>query len=343
MDTSIVIFLAVAGVISTIIFGYIGVRYTLKYRKKTNIIFLKNTCISLFKTIVRNLDDIEINFQGKKIDENLILLKGTFFNNGNVDIDKSIIHKPLEIELPSNFSWVTYKIINTSNDLEVKLIANDNKLSFDWDLFKEGEYITFDCLIEYKHIPEETDDSDYDISRVLLNKIKFNHRITNLKTVSKEGSIRRPISAGFLITFSLFLLAFVSGGYYISIGQYFFPSYKLLHEVTIDSEKHYVELRARDNSNISLLDNNEEELKAVPIDKLNEYLSKNTLIEGEGISYWKLVGVGFLSTIYLFLFFVMLFSEAKDRRLYKKLKSVADNQDNLEREGRITPLSFLLK
>jgi len=73
--------LTVAGIVLTIIFGIIGLRYTLRQRRKTNIIFLENNCISLFKTIVRNLEDIEIKYKGKIIDENLILLKGTFFNN----------------------------------------------------------------------------------------------------------------------------------------------------------------------------------------------------------------------------------------------------------------------
>ncbi len=280
MITSIDTLLAILGVVSTVIIGYIGVRYTLKYRKRTNIIFLKNTCASLFKAIVKNIDDIEINFQGKKIDENLILFKGTFFNNGNVDIDKSIIHKPLEIELPPDFYWKSYKIINASRGLDVELSVNNNKLLFEWDLFKEGEYITFDCLIEYKHVDKEEKDTNRDISRVLLEDIKFNHRITNLKSVNKDGSIRKPSSVGFLTTVTIFLLAFVSAGYYLSIGQYFFPSYKLLHEVVIDSKSQYAQLLPEDELNVRLVDSNEELIQEVTLEECNF-----SLLTGSGLKY----------------------------------------------------------
>lgn len=343
MITSIDTLLAIIGVVSTVIFGYIGVRYTLKYRKKTNVVFLKNTCASLFKTIIRDIDDIEINFQGKKIDENLILFKGTFLNNGNVDIDKSIIHKPLEIELPPDFSWKKYMIINASRGLDVELSVNNNKLLFEWDLFKEGEYITFDCLIEYKHVDGEEKDSNQDVSRVLLNDIKFNHRITNLKSVNKKGSIRKPLSAGSFAFFTLAVLALVSVGYYVSIGQYFFPSYKLLHEVVFDSKKQYAQLIPEDILNVRLVDNNEELLQVIPLKELDRYLLKGFSLEEGDISYLKLYGVGIVSTLYLFLLITVHFSEAKERRLYQKLKAVVDSSDSIESKDRLPLFSVLFK
>jgi hypothetical protein len=343
MITNIDTLLAILGVISTIVIGYIGVRYTLKYRKKTDIIFLKNTCASLFKAIVKNIDEIEINFQGKQIDENLILFKGTFFNNGNVDVDKSIIHKPLEIELPSDFHWKTYKVINASRGLDVELSVNDNKLIFEWDLFKEGEYITFDCLIEYKNANDAEKDTNRDVSRVLLQDMKFNHRITNLKSVNKEGSIRKPLSAGSLTTFTIILLAIVAVSYYLSIGQYFFPSYKLLHEVVIDSNNTYVRLIPEDELNIRLVDNNDELLQVISLDQLENILSKGLSMEEKSINYWTLFVAGVFSTIYLLMLIALHVSEARQRKLYKKLKAVVDSQDNLKSEEPSSLISILLK
>ncbi|MGZ8887739.1 MAG: hypothetical protein ACXW1A_05690 [Nitrososphaeraceae archaeon] len=314
-------------------------KFAIKERKVTSVIFLKNSCIPLFEKIVRNLDDIEIKFKGEKIDENLILFKGTFFNNGNIDIDSSIIHKPLEIELPSNFSWVTYKVIDTSDNLEVNLTENDNKLSFEWDLFKEAEHITIDCLIEYKHDPEDTENTNVDISKVLLRGIKFNQRITNLKVVSNEGSIKKPMPGPALAIFSFLILSFVSAGFYESFKEYTNPSYKLLHEVNIDSKSQYVELKASSESNITFIDDNEDKIKSIPINELNNYLSKNVSISREGINYWKLIGFGAMSILYLIIFLSMLFDESKKRKLYKKLQSVAEKHDenNDDREGLRSP------
>jgi hypothetical protein len=56
------IILTILGVIVTIVIGIVGVKYTFKQRKKTELTFLKNTCIYLFKAIVKNLDGIEIKF-----------------------------------------------------------------------------------------------------------------------------------------------------------------------------------------------------------------------------------------------------------------------------------------
>src|SRR5690349_21834673 len=126
--------LGIIGLMVTIILGYLRLKYTSLNRRNTEIIFLKNASISLFKTIVKNLDDIEIKFKGNKISENLILFKGTFFNSGNTDIEKSVIHKPLEIELPDNYSWVSHKIIDSSDGLTVVTMQIGKKLSFDWDL-----------------------------------------------------------------------------------------------------------------------------------------------------------------------------------------------------------------
>lgn len=320
--------LAIIGVITTIVIGYLGVKYTLKYRKKTNIIFLKNSCISLFKTIVRNLDDLEINFQGKKIDENLIIFRGTFFNNGNVDIDKSIIHKPLEIELPDNYSWVRHKIISASEGLNVELTLNGNKLIFDWDLFKEGEYITFDSLVEYKSNTDE-EEPYFDISTGLLKKIIFNHRITNLKHVNKEVSILRPMRLKGTILILAMLVLFIFGGVYISTNQYFFPSYKVFNEINVNSSQHFIELIVKNEHEIRLKNSSGDVIKVVSKEELNKILGKSVLIEKEKFSYWKVIFGGLFSMAYLIAFINIIISDLRENRLNKKYKSVAEKYDDL--------------
>lgn len=323
--------LAIFSVIATIIFGYFGIRYTLKYRKKTEIIFLKNSCISLFKAVVKNLDDIEINFQGKRIDENLILFKGTFFNNGNIDIDQSIVHKPLEIELPAEYSWIRHKLIDSSDGLNVNSSINGNKLIFEWDLLKESEYFTFDSLVEFKNTNKEKNSED-DFTRGLIKNMKINHRITNLKKVNKENTIPRPMPLGGLLIMSIFILGIVIGAGYLSFGQFLFPDYKLLNEVNLDSKKQYLELEVKNSQFLNLLDENGDFIKQINTSDLSKVIGSETRVIKKGINYWSLGFLGFFSIVYFILWIVLMVSEYNEKRLYKKLKAVALKHDELNFE-----------
>jgi hypothetical protein len=332
MDINFDTVLAIVGVILTIVLGYLGLRYTLKYRKKTDLLFLKNSSISLFKTIVKNLDDVEITFKGNRIDENLIAFKGTFFNNGNVDIDKSIIHKPLEVELPPNYSWVSHKIIDTSEDLNIDFQQIDNKLVFNWDLLKEGEYFTFDSLVEYKSEEEKSERKDF--SKQLVTDLKLNHRITNLKTIGKENKIPRPIGIGGVIFMSVILLGLISAGYYVSIGQFFFPKYQVFNSVTIYSTNYFIEPFAENDHSLTLKTNQGDNLKSLTKEEYQKIIGNKILIQKENINYWYLILFGLFSTIYLIFYIFFLSNEIREKRLYKKLKKVADNIDDFDFEER---------
>lgn len=332
--------LGIVGLLVTIFLGYLGLKYTLKFRKKTEIIFLKNTSISLFKTIVKNLDDIEINYQGKKINENLILFKGTFFNNGNIDIEKSIIHKPLEIELPTNYKWVMHKLIDHSEGLEIESSLIDNKLVFKWDLLKEGEYFTFDSLVEYKSDKDDKDNSD--AGKKLLKRVKINHRITDLKNISKENSIPRPISLGGLTFILLILLGVILGISYLSFGQLFFPKYEVLTEVKIPTGKEFVTLSANNESSITLLDKNGDKVVTYSKTELAQKLGADIQIKKTKINYLTLCFFGLLTIVYFIFWITLLISQIRERSLYKKLKTVAEKYTDLEDRGEIGLKSFEL-
>lgn len=325
--------LAILSVIVTIIFGYFGIRYTLKYRKRTEIIFLKNNSISLFKSVVKNLEDVEITFKGKKINENLILFKGTFFNNGNFDIDKSIVHKPLEIELPDNYFWIRHKLVDKSNDLIINSVTTDNKLVFNWDLLKEGEYFTFESLVEYKSKPEETNPL-LNATKGLIKNMKINHRITNLKKVDKKNTIPRPLPLGGAIFFSLIILTLVVFAGYFSFGQFLFPDYKVLNEVTLDSTAYFVQIESKNNEIVSLIDERGKEMMEIKTDELSKALGKNIKVVKKKINYWELGFLGFFSIVYFIFWISMMISEFKEKRMYKKLKTVAENHSDIDLEER---------
>lgn len=320
--------LAIIGLIVTIFLGYLGLKYTLKYRKKTEIIFLKNSSLSLFKTIVKNLDEIEINFQGKKINENLILFKGTFFNNGNIDIEKSIVYKPLEIELPDNYSWVSNKIIDSSDGLDIEIKQVENKLIFEWDLLKEGEYFTFDSLVEYK--TQEKESENLNIGRKLLRDININHRITDLKKIKKENSIPRPTSITGIFIMSIIMLALVTATSYYSFGQYLFPKYIVLTEVKSNPGAKFVSIKAIDEKTISFLDKDEDEILTISKNSFPKYNLGTLKIEKQKIDYLNLIGLGFISILYFIFWVIFLVAQLRERSLFQKLKSVAEKHNDID-------------
>ena len=322
------IFLAILGVLITIIIGIIGVKYTFKQQKRTELTFFKNTCISLFKAIVQNLDGIEIKYQGNRIGENLILFKGTIFNTGNIDIDKSIIHKPLTIELPKTCSWIKYKIIDKSDGLDVEPIKEENNVVFNWELLKEGEYFTFDSLIEYHSDSEENKNKELDLRKDLLEKISFNTRITNLKSVKKEISIPRLVPFGILIFLSIVLLNILLVGSYNSFGQFIFPKYEIYYEFNRDSIPNYIKLKPIDTKTVELLNSKDKELAKISLDEFQKQSSNNISIKKKKIDITALITGGLFAVICLIFLIVMIVNEMNDRRLYKKLRLISDKYDN---------------
>lgn len=319
------------GVIATILVGYRGIKYTANHKIITKLLFFENGCISLFETVVKDLEEVEIKYKGKKIDENLLIYKGTFFNSGNTDIDKSIIHQPLKVSLPENYEWKKIKIIDQSKDVNIALDYNESEATFNWDIIKENEYFTFDSVIEYKPEPKNEEDKDsiiHDITRYLTRNIGFNHRITNLKSIEKEDLPTKPAGRVEFIFFSIYLLAFVCLGLYWSAGQFVYPDYNVTYEIKAGSTKNYTSIESQGKSEIKLFDSEKNEI-IKKIDASNEIgLTGKVKTVKEDLSYWGLIGGGLLSLIILIMIIQMVYSHFKDKALYKKVKLIADKYDD---------------
>ncbi|WP_072883585.1 hypothetical protein [Chryseobacterium takakiae] len=318
----------ILGVVATIIVGYWGIKFTDNQKTTTNLLFFENSCISLFKNVVKDLEEVEIKYKGKKIDENLLIYKGTFFNSGNTDIDKTIIHQPLKVKLPENYEWKKIKIIDQSMDVNISFNHTESHLTFHWDILKENEFFTFDSVIEYKPQTEINEKSEtIDITRHLSRNISFSHRITNLKSIQKEELPAKPIGKFGLIFLSVYLLGIVCIGLYFSAGQFIFPNYNVSYEIKSDSTKFYSSIEANGLNEILLTDNNENEIiKNIGSDK-KIGLTGNVKTLRQNLSYWGLIGGGILALLILLLFILMIYSYIKDKKLYKKVKLIADKYD----------------
>ena len=247
----------VLGVIATVIVGYFGIKYSYRNKVKTSLLYFENNCVSLFKSVVKDLDELEIKYKGKTVNENLITYKGTLFNSGNIDIDKNLMHKPVTVILPEEYEWKKVMLIDKSKDLNINLFVKTNELEFTWDILKENEFFTFDSIIEYKpknSSEEKSQKATNNITGYLSRNIYFNQRITNLKSIDKEQLPSKP-QGNFEFIFSILMIfGLVILGLYWSVGQFVYPDYKITHEILGDSTITYVSIKSCNRNEIEILD-----------------------------------------------------------------------------------------
>lgn len=185
MDSNM--FLILLGIIITVIVGVIGIIYTYRIRNIPKLTFLEQDFFSLFKSIIKNMDGINITFENIQINPSLLMLKASFINNGTIDIDSSMVHEPVKIKLPENCKWKRIKITKTSPNANINFVMSDVVTEFDWDLLKKNEYFSFDALIEIIDDPKESIDIDNEYIKKISKKISISHRITNLEKINKDN------------------------------------------------------------------------------------------------------------------------------------------------------------
>ena len=85
--------------IGGLLLGGIGVFLTIRFRSHVQLSFIKHENFSLFNKIVKNLDNIDINFKNQHISENIYFLQGSILNSGNKDISIKHINRNLKFLL----------------------------------------------------------------------------------------------------------------------------------------------------------------------------------------------------------------------------------------------------
>lgn len=175
MDISII--LTIIGLLATFVFGFLSIDLFKRKRYPGKITFVKQSSIGLFDSFVKNFNEIAILFEDKPIKDNLIYIKGCFINDGDIDIEGEKIEKPICIELPEKYSWVNCKITDTTKNLfsDYK-IANDKNVELKFGLFRKGEFIQIEALIQASH-DINNDDNIFDL-------IKFTHRISQTQKIT---------------------------------------------------------------------------------------------------------------------------------------------------------------
>src|SRR5690606_11008040 len=132
-------------IILTFITTYIGIWYSRKDKRKTEISLIDQSWLSIINTFQDNFEILKLQNYTLPINTNLYYFEGIIINTGNVDIDRTTIYKPLMLQLPEEFK---IKELRTDTSklaaLNVIILKNDNSITFQWDLLKPLEHFNFE-------------------------------------------------------------------------------------------------------------------------------------------------------------------------------------------------------
>jgi hypothetical protein len=297
------------GLLATIIFGALSIYLVKSRRYPGSITYIEEQSIGLFDSLVRNFSQIVIQYEGKNINEQIVLLKGYFLNTGNIDIKESMVEDKLKVSLPPEFKWLNAKIIEgtTGNKFSIQQITQ-NQLEIDLGLFKKNEYLRFEALAEVP-ISDKSKDSP---SKSVSEKLSFSHRIADTNQVeSKPLDLKLPKLKSKKFLFRL-------------ITPLLFLVYTVFVAITFFNKKDDMKLMAELHYLIKTPTNDTIEVKAIPqldntfriksIDKkfdktikaddfFNNYVIKTKISDCEDC---KIFGLSFAKYLYHILLLMMI-------------------------------------
>lgn len=320
MDNSLI--LAVIGILLTIIFGVIGIILVRRKKYPGKITFIKQSSINLFNNIVKNFYDISILFENEPIKENLVYLKGSFINDGEIDIERNNIEMPVTIELPENCKWLRCKITRTSDDFKCDtIINNNNELQFDFKLFRRNEFFQFDAIVQTGK--EKAKSKDF------FDNLNFKHRISQTEkiTTSTISNDNQMIKNKFFIIKRNLILplgSFIMATIFVIISQLFFKTY-FLHYLNYEKGNNieYTAVPETENS-INLKSISTKENKII---SLTDFQSKTEYIPIIQIDSWSqklktLIYFG-LAMLIIYLIFISIdfWKYRKNDRTYKIMRN----------------------
>lgn len=187
MDTTLII--SIITILITIIIG-IPAFISLRNQAKSKIFFFEKQKISLYDDLLKNIPDLDITYKGKKIQKSMFLLKGIFIFSGKKDIEKKDIQKGIIVKVKGEDSkWYSYNIIDKTENLDIKISADESTLNIDFDLLTNKDYFVIEALGE----------SD-------IQSLSYSHRIANVSKIetNKIGLIKSIKSTIFICLIPIF-------------------------------------------------------------------------------------------------------------------------------------------
>jgi hypothetical protein len=177
MDTTTL--LTILSIIATIVFGFLSIDLFKRKKNPGKLTLVKHSIIGLFNNIAKNFDEISMLYKSAPIKENVIYIRASIINDGDIDIEGDKVEKTINLKLDDGFFWIKSKITDKSSELFCENEINDTKseLEFNFGLIRKREHFQFEALIETENKDYKADD--------IFEKINISHRIANTQKVKQ--------------------------------------------------------------------------------------------------------------------------------------------------------------
>jgi hypothetical protein len=249
MNSSLI--LTILGLAATLIFGLISIYLIIQRRYPGRITFIREASIGLFDSIVRNVPELSVLYNGKPVSENLVLLKGILQNTGSVDITEMMVVEPLAIKLPEGYKWLEARIVGSAPNVHATVSNQDStSLIFDVGLFRVNEHIRFEAVAEVPSTEDASAQSGGSASDRLSKVLIFSHRIANTQKVNSEmlpprlGTSMLKPRVGSIVALSLNIFIMAACIIWLAIGEDYSP--KDIYLIRTNDAR-IVKVRANDN------------------------------------------------------------------------------------------------
>ncbi len=178
--------LMVIGLLATVLLGVLGLYIMTRRKYQGQVTFVRESCIGLFGSIVKNMSELAVQYKGTPVAQGLVLIKGSFLNTGAKDISDVMVEEDIAISLPDKFKWLTAKIISASPKVQANVNVTEKAISFDIGLFRRKEYIRFEALAEVDTEDSPDRKEEESIEKRLINSLSITHRIADTQKIKKK-------------------------------------------------------------------------------------------------------------------------------------------------------------
>ncbi|KQC32342.1 hypothetical protein AAU57_02605 [Nonlabens sp. YIK11] len=164
------------GIISIAITLIIGIPSIITFFRinQTKLIHLEKRIINLKDDLLKNFEELSIKYKGIEVQKNIYFINGFIVCQGKKDISND--ENSLQINLPTNWKWLDYKIVSNSKGMIFQKKLNDESVFLNFDLIKSKEFVEYEGIIEINE----------DIKKENIGeRLDFHHRIPNVPSIKK--------------------------------------------------------------------------------------------------------------------------------------------------------------
>lgn len=178
--------LAIISITATVVLGVWGIYIMVKRKYPGQITFVRESCLGLFDSIVKNMPELAVQYKGTPVGEGLVLLKGSLLNTGSKDISESMVEEKVSISLPENFRWLTAKVVSTSPKVQAHVAILDRSVVLETSLFRCREHVRFEALAELPTEDPQGKKRGETIEKRLIKALTINHRIADTQKIKTK-------------------------------------------------------------------------------------------------------------------------------------------------------------